>query len=82
MENMVLRVVITKSSITSKPISHIDEGEDGVEDGHHQILNLITSKPISHVDKGEDGVEGGHHHVRDGQVQEEVVRHTPHSSVS
>ena len=56
MENMVLRVVITKSS--------------------------ITSKPISHVDKGEDGVEGGHHHVRDGQVQEEVVRHTPHSSVS
>ena len=52
---MVLRVVITKSS--------------------------ITRKPISHVDKGEDGVERGHHHVRYGQVQEEVVRHTPHSSV-
>ena len=64
------------------PISHVDEGEDSVEGGHHQILNLITSKPISHVDEGEDGVEGGHHHVCDGQVQEEVVCHTPHSSVS
>ena len=37
--------------------------------------------PVPHVDKGEDTVEGGHEDVRHGQVQQEVVGHTPHAAV-
>ena len=45
------------------------------------VWNLDEQVPISHVDEGEDGVEGCHHHVSECQVQEEIIRHTPHSAM-
>ena len=37
------------------------------------------SSPVPHVDEGEGGVQGGHEDVGEGEVEQEVVRHTPHS---
>ena len=34
--------------------------------------------PVSHVDEGEGGVESGHEDVGEGEVEQEVVGHTPH----
>ena len=34
--------------------------------------------PVSHEDEGGYAVEDGHHEVRQGQVHQEVVGHTPH----
>ena len=52
------------------PVPHEDEGEDAVE-----------AVPVPHEDEGEDAVECGHHDVRQGQVQQVVVRSAPHPLV-
>ena len=46
-----------------------------------QNLEKQLLEPVSHVDEGEDGVEGGQHHVREGEIQEEVICYAPHSAV-
>ena len=38
--------------------------------------------PVSHEDEGGDAIEDGHHEIRQGQVHQEVVCHTPHCTVS
>ena len=40
-----------------------------------RIRNLI---PVSHEDEGGDAVKDRHHEVSQGEVHQEVVRHTPH----
>ena len=37
--------------------------------------------PVSHVDEGEGGVEGGHEDVRECEVEQKIVGHTPHPSM-
>ena len=49
---------------------------------NYQKLPITYDVPISHVDEGEDAVEGRHEDVRHGQVQQEIVGHTPHAAVS
>ena len=39
------------------------------------------SSPVPHVDEGEGSVQGGHEDVGEGEVEQEVVCHTPHSSM-
>ena len=43
--------------------------------------NKDDHQPVSHVDEGEGGVESGHEDVGEGEVEQEVVGHAPHSSV-
>ena len=47
------------------------------------ILRVVKKKqlPIPHVDEGEAGVEGGHHDVREGEIQQEVICYTPHTTM-
>ena len=46
--------------------------------GRTVLSTARPDAPVSHVDEGEGGVEGGHQEVRQGQVQQEVVRRAPH----
>ena len=43
---------------------------------------LVCHLPVPHVDGGEDTVEGGHEDISQGQVQQEIVGHAPHSAMS
>ena len=43
---------------------------------------FILLSPVPHVDEAHGGVEGGHHDVGDCQVQQEIVGHAPHPTVS
>ena len=45
------------------------------------LHNLIRLLPVPHEDEGGYAVEGGHHQVCYRQVYQEIVGHTPHSSV-
>ena len=42
----------------------------------------FCSSPVPHVDEGEGSVQGGHEDVGEGEVEQEVVCHTPHSPMS
>ena len=57
---------------------HGAQGDELVEGA---VEGPVVPLPVPHVDEGEDTVEGGHQHVSHGQVQQEVVGHTPHSTM-
>ena len=46
------------------------------------VMIVTRFLPVSHENEGGNTVEGGHQKVCNGNIDKEVIGHTPHSSVS
>ena len=49
---------------------------------HTDLRSALLYAPVSHEDEARDAVEGRHAEVCHGQIDQEVVGHVPHTSVS
>lgn len=57
-------------------------GRDGKEVLKSAVAQAKVPVVVKRVDKVEESVERSHRDVREGQVDNEVIGHSPHASVS